>query len=83
MNAEEEERLEAVNMYIKGDKPSNICSDAVRSDKWLFNWVNRFKTCEEEWYKSRSRAPKKHGSRIRKELESTVVNIRNSLMTGN
>jgi transposase-like protein/transposase InsO family protein len=83
MNAEEEERLEAVNMYIRGDKPSNICRDAGRSEKWLFNWVNRFKTGEEEWYKSRSRAPKKHGKRIRKELENTVVNVRNSLMAGN
>ncbi|NQE44459.1 hypothetical protein C5S31_00370 [ANME-1 cluster archaeon GoMg2] len=54
MNTEEEERIEAVNRYIRGDKPSNICRDAGRSEKWLFNWVNRFKTGEEEWYKSRS-----------------------------
>jgi len=83
MNAEEEERKEAVNRYIRGDKPSNICRDACRSKKWLFNWVNRFKTGEEEWYKSRSKTPKKHGKRIRKELENTVVNVRNSLMRGN
>ncbi|KAF5430677.1 Integrase core domain-containing protein [Candidatus Methanophagaceae archaeon] len=83
MNAEEEESIEAVNRYIRGDKPSNICRDAGRSEKWLFNWVNRFKTGEEEWYKSRSRAPQKHGKRIRKELENTVVNVRNSLMRGN
>ena len=83
MNAEEEERLEAVNRYIRGDKPSNICRDAGRSEKWLFNWVNRFKTGEEEWYKSRSRTPKKHGRRMSKELENTVVNVRNSLMVGN
>ena len=83
MNGEEEERIEAVNRYIRGDKPSNICRDAGRSEKWLFNWVNRFKTGEEEWYKSRSKAPKKHGKRIRKELENTVVNVKNSLMRGN
>jgi hypothetical protein len=64
MDIEEEERIEAVNRYIKGDKPSNICGDAGRSEKWLFNWVNRFKTGEEEWYKSRSRAPKKHGRKM-------------------
>jgi putative transposase len=83
MDIEEEERIEAVNRYIKGDKPSNICGDAGRSEKWLFNWVNRFKTGEEEWYKSRSRAPKKHGRKTRKEIESTVVNIRKALMDGN
>ncbi len=42
-----------------------------------------FKTGEEEWYKSRSRTPKKHGRRMSKELENTVVNVRNSLMVGN
>jgi hypothetical protein len=68
MNTEEEERIEAVNRYIRGDKPSNIYRDAGRSE-----W----------WYKSRSRAPKKHGKRIRNELENTVVNVRNSLMRGN
>ncbi len=56
---EEEERIEAVNGYIRGDKPSNICRDAGRSEKWLFNWMNRFKTGEEEWYKSKSTAPKR------------------------
>ncbi len=50
---EEEERIEAVNGYIRGDKPSNICRDAGRSEKWLFNWMNGFKTGEEEWYKSK------------------------------
>jgi len=33
MDIEEEERIEAVNRYIKGDKPSNICGDAGRSEK--------------------------------------------------
>jgi predicted Fe-S protein YdhL (DUF1289 family) len=79
MNAEEEVRIEAVNRYIRRNKPSNICRDAGRSEKRLFNWVNMFKTGEEVWYNSRPRSPKKHGKRIRKELENTVVNVRNSL----
>jgi len=83
MDFEEEERIEAVNRYIRGDKPSNICRDAGRSEKWLFKWVNMFKTGEEEWYKSRSRAPKKHGRKTGKGMESTVVNVRIALMEGN
>jgi len=83
MDIEEEERIKALNRYIKGDKPSIICKDAGKSEKWLFKWVNRFKTGEEEWYKSKSRAPKKHGRRTDKEMESTVVNVRNALMEGN
>jgi hypothetical protein len=83
MDIEEEERIEAVNKYIRDDKPSTICRDAGRSEKWLFKWVNRFKTGEEEWYKSKSRAPKKHGRKTGKEMESTVVNVRIALMEGN
>ena len=83
MDDKEEERIEAVNRYIMGDKPSNICRDANRSEKWLFTWVKRFKTGEEEWYKSKSRAPKKHGRKTGKEMESTVVNVRIALMEGN
>ncbi len=83
MDIEEEERIEAVNRYIRRDSPSTICRDAGRSEKWLFNWVNRFKTDGEGWYKSRSRAPKKHGRKTGREIESTVVNIRKAIMEGN
>jgi hypothetical protein len=50
MDINEQERIDAVNRYIKGDKPTDICKDAKRSKKWLTGWVNRFKTGEEEWY---------------------------------
>jgi putative transposase len=83
MDDKEEERIEAVNRYIMGDKPSNICIDTNRSEKWLFTWVKRFKTGEEEWYKSQSNAPKKHGRKTRKDIESTIVNLRKALMEGN
>jgi hypothetical protein len=83
MDDKEEERIEAVNRYIMGDKPSNICKDANRSEKWLFTWVKRFKMGEEEWYKSQSNAPKKHGRQTHKDLESTIVTIRKALMEGN
>ncbi|NQE04286.1 hypothetical protein C5S32_00310, partial [ANME-1 cluster archaeon GoMg1] len=82
MDDKEEERIEAVNRYIMGDKPSNICRGANRSEKWLFTWVKRFKTGEEEWYKSQSNAPKKHGRKTRTDIESTIVNIRKALMEG-
>ena len=83
MDDKEEERIEAVNRYIMGDKPSNICRDANRSEKWLFTWVKRFKTGEEEWYISQSNAPKKHGRKTRNDVESTIVTLRKVLMEGN
>ena len=54
MDVEKQERINSVNRYIRGDKQVNICRDADRSEKWLFTWVKRFKTGEEEWYRSQS-----------------------------
>ena len=35
MDVEEQERVDAVNRYIKGDMPVNICRDVDRSKTWL------------------------------------------------
>ncbi|MGP8330150.1 MAG: helix-turn-helix domain-containing protein, partial [Methanosarcinaceae archaeon] len=83
MNIDEQERIDAVNRYLKGDKPSSVCRDVNRSEKWLFKWINRFKTGEVEWYISHSRAPKKHGRKTEDEVERMIVNIRKVLMEGN
>ena len=83
MDIEEQERVDAVNRYIMGDKPPNICKDTNRSKTWLFKWVNRFKTGEDKWYVSLSRAPKNNGRYRNKEIERVVVNIRKALMEGN
>jgi hypothetical protein len=82
MDINEKERIDAVNRYIKGDKPVDICKDANKSKKWLTGWVNRFKTGQEEWYKSRSRAPKQHGRKTYEEIERAIVNIRKALIEG-
>jgi len=83
MDINEQERIDAVNRYIKGDKPADIYRDANRSKKWLTGWVNRFKTGEEGWYISRSRAPKKHGRKTNEEIERVIVSIRKALIEGN
>jgi len=83
MDINEQERIDAVNRYIKGDKPADIYRDANRSKKWLTGWVDRFKTGGEEWYRSRSRAPKKHGRKTNEEIERVIVNIRKALIEGN
>ena len=83
MDIEEQERVDAVNLYIMGDKPADICRNTNRSKKWLFKWVNRFKTGDEEWYRSQSRAPKSQGKETCKEIERVAVSIRKTLMDGN
>ncbi len=83
MDIDEQERIDAVKRYTRGDKPVDICRDTNRSKKWLTGWVNWFKTGEEEWYRSRPRSPKNHGRKTNGEIESAIVNIRKALMDGN
>ena len=83
MDVEEQERIDSVNRYIRGDKPVNICRDMSRSKTWLFTWVSRFENGEEEWYKSQSRAPKKHRRKTCEDIESAIVTLRKALMVGN
>jgi len=83
MDIDEQERIDTVNRYIRGDKLVDICRDVNKSKVWLIKWANRFKTGEEEWYKSKSRAPKQHGRKTDEEIERVIVNIRKALMEGN
>lgn len=43
MDVEEQERIDSINRYIRGNKPTNICRDVGRSKTWLFTRENRFK----------------------------------------
>ena len=82
MDTDEQERIDAVNRYIKGDKPANICREMNRSKKWFFKWLKRFKTGDEGWYRSLSRAPKIHGRQTENAIETAVVSVRKALMEG-
>jgi len=44
MDSEKEERIVAVNLYVKGEKRTNICKDLNRSKGWLSKWFNSYKT---------------------------------------
>jgi transposase InsO family protein len=83
MDIEEQERIEAVNRYIRGDKPANIYGEMNRSETWLFKWVKRFKSGDREWYKTQSRAPNNPGRATCEDIERAVVNTRIALMAGN
>ena len=77
MDINEQKRIDAVNRYIKGDKPADICRGANRSKKWFTGWADRFKTGEDGWHRSRSRAPKKHGRKTNEEYRVCAEYPRN------
>jgi putative transposase len=83
MDTDEEERIIAVNRCVKGEKRTDICKDLNRTKSWLSKWFNRYKTGEEGWYNSQSKAPKNPGKKTKDEIENAVVNIRKTLIDGN
>nr|QNO47896.1 hypothetical protein LLFONJKP_00017 [Methanosarcinales archaeon ANME-2c ERB4] len=59
---EEQKRIDAVNRYQRGERPSKICESVGRSRVWLQKWIGRYdnsdKSSKKEWFRDKSRAPK-------------------------
>jgi transposase InsO family protein len=83
---EEQERIDAVNRYQRGERPSKICKSLGRSRVWLRKWIRRYdnfdKSSKREWFRDESRAPKNVRRKTDSEMEQLVVNVRKSLMEG-
>ena len=79
---EYEQRQEAINRYLLGEKISTIAHSLHKSRKWVHHWINRFKQKKEEgdWYKDESKAPKNIAAKIEAEMEQQILIIRKELM---
>ena len=60
---EEQDRINAVTRYLKGEEPRKICKNLGRSKSWLYKWIKRYKNSgkntKKKWSQEESRAPKK------------------------
>nr|QNO50262.1 hypothetical protein MIKCHCCC_00002 [Methanosarcinales archaeon ANME-2c ERB4] len=83
---EEQERIDAVDRYLKGERRSKICKSLGRSRVWLRKWIRRYndseKSSKTEWFKDKSRAPKNVHRKTDSEIEQLVINVRKSLVKG-
>ena len=83
---EEQERIDAVNRYQRGERPSKICKSLGRSRSWLQKWVGRYnnldKSSGKEWFNEESRAPKNVHRKTDSEVEQLIIKVRKSLMEG-
>ena len=83
---EEQERIDAVNRYHIGERPSKICKSLDKSRSWLQKWIMRYNSVnnrnKNEWFKDESKAPKNVSRKTDSVIEDLVVNVRKSLMEG-
>lgn len=72
------ERAQAVERYLKGEKPEAICVSLGRSRAWLYKWLSRYAD-QDSWNESRSKRPLHVSWRTPKEIEEIVKMVRLNL----
>ena len=84
--AGEQERIDAVDRYLKGERRSKICKSLGRSRVWLRKWIGRYNDSEKSrkmgWFRDESRAPKNVHRKTDSGMEQLVIAVRKSLMKG-
>jgi len=80
----EEERIDAVDRYPKGERPFKICKSLGRSRVWSRKWIGRYndseKSSKTEWFRDESRAPKNVHRKMDSGTEQLVITVRKSLI---
>ena len=73
---EKELRKTAIKRYIEGEPPKLIYTDLKRSKHWFFKWIKRYQSGDPNWYKDRSRAPKRRPAAISDTERNRIISTR-------
>ena len=76
---EQDFRKRAINLYLKGVKPKSIYSELNRSKNWFFKWLKRYQTGDPDWYKDKSKAPKRQPTAVSKVDRERIISVRTDL----
>lgn len=76
---EQNARKLAIDRYLKGESPKSIYTDLDRSKNWFFKWLKRYKTGTPNWYKGKSRAPKRMPTAIGEVEKQRIISVRSQL----
>lgn len=81
-NSEEQLRDKAINKYITGDRPTDICRELGRSRTWFYKTLQRYEQQGRSGLQSQSRAPHRVANRTDEKTEQAIVRIRQTIMSG-
>ena len=74
-------RQQAVELYLKDVTISDIVQKLGRSRQWVHKWITRYRAeGGDNWYLSRSTAPKQARNRTPPKQEELVINVRKALV---
>lgn len=79
---EYQQRQEAVNRHLLGEKATAIGRKMNKSRKWVHHWIKRYKNNPDDinWFKGESKAPKKTNRSLDTDIEHQILFIRKELM---
>lgn len=77
-----QQRQEAINRYLQGEKVAVIARSMSKSRKWLHHWIKRYKNNPDaaDWFEDETKAPKKVNNTLNAEREKQILFIRKELM---
>ena len=76
---EQDIRKKAINLYLQGAKPKSIYTELNRSKNWFFKWLKRYQSGDPDWYKGKSRAPRKSPKAISDIDRQRIISVRTHL----
>jgi len=80
MKEEISTRKEAIDRWLKGEKPENIATGLGKTRQWVYKWIKRFKINKEgNWFESETTAPKRKITKIPLMQENHILQIREAL----
>ena len=74
----EQERIDAIGRYLRGESASAICRLLGRTRYWLYKWLKRYDPADPTWARTRSRAPHRTAGKTRPDVEQLVAEIRSA-----
>lgn len=80
--SEEERRNRAIDRFIAGEKAGSISKAVGRSRAWFYQTKVRYQQNGREGLKERSRAPKRVHNRTEASVETAVVCVRKTILSG-
>lgn len=76
---EQDLRKKAINLYLKGESPKAIYSELNRSKEWFFKWLKRYQSGDPDWFKDKSRAPKRQPTAVNRVDRERIISVRTHL----
>lgn len=65
---------------MDGYNPTEIHKELHRTRVWVYKWIRRYKSGDQDWYLNESKEPKRKQTKIDESLEGEIVKIRTKLM---